>query len=144
MADNVKTPPKFDGLNFSIWKVKMTVFLQPLGSRVVKAITKPFSVPNSDEDTWYDITIKEFEVNAKAHYTLLQAFNSDDISRVINCKSAYKIWNNLAVTHESTSQVKRAKIDLLCSQYENFNMNDNEIIDDIITRFTKIPNGLSS
>jgi len=51
MTDNVKTPPKFDGLNFFIWKVKMTVFLQSLGSRVAKAITKPFSVPNGDEDT---------------------------------------------------------------------------------------------
>jgi len=27
MADNIKTPLKFDGLNFPIWKVKMTVFL---------------------------------------------------------------------------------------------------------------------
>jgi len=64
--------------------------------------------------------------------------------RVINCKSAYEIWNNLVVTHEGTSQVKRAKIDLLHSQYENFNMNDNETINDMITRFTKITNGLSS
>ena len=45
MADGIKTPPKFDGLNFPIWKVKMTVFLQSLGSRVAKAVTKPFSAP---------------------------------------------------------------------------------------------------
>ena len=29
------------------------------------------------------------------------------------------------------------------SQYENFSMNDNETIDEMITRFTKITNGLS-
>jgi len=34
MADNIKSPLKFDGLNFAIWKVKMTVFLQSLGSHV--------------------------------------------------------------------------------------------------------------
>ena len=51
MAEGIKTPPKFDGLNFPIWKVKMTVFLQFLGSRVVKAVTKPFSAPTGDEDT---------------------------------------------------------------------------------------------
>ena len=44
------------------------------------------------------------------------------------------------VTHERTSQVKRAKIDLLCSQYENFAMNKEELIDDMITKFTKIIN----
>jgi len=48
------------------------------------------------------------------------------------------------VTHEGTSQVKRAKIDLLCSQYEKFSMHENESIDDMITKFTKINNDLSS
>ena len=52
MAKGIKTPPKFDGLNFPIWKVKMTVFLQSLGSRVAKVMTKPFSVPIGDENTW--------------------------------------------------------------------------------------------
>jgi len=115
MAEGIKTPPKFDGLNFPIWKVKMTVFLQSLGSRVAKAVTKPFSVPTGDENTWSDIATKEFDANAKAHYALLQALNDDDIVRVIHCKSAYEIWSHLVVTHEGTSQVKRAKIDLLCS-----------------------------
>ena len=73
----------------------------------------------------------------------MQALDDDDIFRVISYKSVYEIWNNLIVTNEGTSQVKRAKIDLF-SQYENFNMNDNEIIDDMIIRFTKITNGLSS
>ena len=67
MAEGIKTPPKYDGLNFPIWKVKMTVFLQSLESRVAKAVTKPFSVPAGIEDTWSDITTKEFDANAKAH-----------------------------------------------------------------------------
>ena len=42
MADNIKTPPKFDGLSFPIWKVRMTIFLQSLGSLVAKSLTKPY------------------------------------------------------------------------------------------------------
>ena len=91
MTESIKTFPKFDGLNFSILKVKMTVFLQSLGSRVTKAMTKPFSVPVGDEDTWSDIATKEFDVNAKAHFVLLQALNDDDIVRVFHYKSAYEI-----------------------------------------------------
>ena len=45
MAEGIKTSPKFDDLNFPTWKVKMTVFLQSLGSQVAKAVTKPFSAP---------------------------------------------------------------------------------------------------
>ena len=89
-------------LTFS-YEVKMTVFLQSLGSRVAKAVTKPFSIPSGDEDTWFDIAINEFDVNAMAHYTLLQALNDDDLARVIHCKSAYEIFSHLVVTHEGTS-----------------------------------------
>ena len=120
MAEGIKTPFKFDGLNFPIWKVKMTVFLQSFGSQVAKLVTKPFSVLIGDEDTWSDIVTKEFDANAKAHYVLLQALNDDNIARIIYYKSAYEIWTHLVVTHEETPQVKRAKIDLLRSQYEIF------------------------
>ena len=96
MAEGIKTPPKFDGLNFPIWKVKMTVFLQSLWSRVAKAVTKLFSAPLGDEDTWSDIVTKEFDVNARAHYASLQVLNDDDIARVIHYKSAYEIWTHLS------------------------------------------------
>ena len=144
MTKGIETPPKFDDLNFLIWKVKMTVFLQSLGSQVTKAVTKPFSVLAGDEDTWFYIATKEFDVNPKAHYALLQVLNDDDIARVIHCKSAYETWSCLTVIHEGTSQVKRAKIDLLHSQYENFTMKKNESIDDMVTKFTKITTVLLS
>ena len=69
----------------------MIIFLQSLGSRVAKAVTKPFSVPDGDEAIWSEIATKEFDANAKAHYALLQALNDDDIVRVIYCKSAHEI-----------------------------------------------------
>ena len=144
MIESIKTPPKFDGLNFPIWKVKMTVFLQSLGSQVAKAITKPFSVPDGGEDTWSKIATKELDANTKTHYALLQSLNDYDIARVIHCKSTYEIWLHLIVTYEETSQVKRVKIDLLRSQYENFTMHENDFIDNIVTKFTKITNGFSS
>jgi len=56
----------------------------------------------------------------------------------------FEVWNDLIITHEETSQVMRSKVDLLHSQYENFYMLENESIDEMFTRFTKITNGLSS
>jgi len=37
---SIKSPFKFDGLNFPIWKVKMTLFFKSLGYRVAKVVTK--------------------------------------------------------------------------------------------------------
>ena len=51
-------------------------------------MTKPFSVPICDEDSWSDIVTKEFDANTKTHYALLQALNDDDIVRVVHCKFA--------------------------------------------------------
>jgi len=42
------------------------------------------------------------------------------------------------------SQVKRSKVDLLRSLYENFYILENESIDEMLTQFTKITNDLSS
>ena len=136
----IKTPLKFDGLNFLIWNVKMNLFLKSLESKVAKAVTKEFVEPHGDEDTWSETTVNEFEANAKAQYALTLALNDDDLSRVINCKSAYEVWNDLIITHEETSQVKRSNIYLLHSQYENFYVIENESIDEMLTRFTKITN----
>ena len=118
MADSVRTPPKFDGLNFPIWKVRMNIFLQSLGSRVAKSFTMPYSELVGEEDTWSDLTSKEFDANSKAQNALLLALNKDDLTRVIHCKSAYEIWQHLLVTYEGTSQVKRAK---LISCFPNMN-----------------------
>ena len=79
MAESIKTPPNFDGLNFPIWKVKITIFLQSLRSWVTKAVTKPFSVPDGDEATW-----SEIDANDKAYRAFLQALNDDDIARIFH------------------------------------------------------------
>jgi len=50
----------------TIWKVRMIVFLQSLGSPVTKAVTKSYSAPTGDDDTWSDIAAKEYEANSKA------------------------------------------------------------------------------
>ena len=50
----------------------------------------------------------------------------------------------LDTTHKETSQVKRAKLDLLIFQYENFKMYESKSIDNMLTRFSEITNGLIS
>ena len=118
----IKSPPKFDGLNFPIWKVKMNLLLKSIRIRVAKGITKEFIEPHGDEDTWSEATAKNYEANSKTQYALIQALNDDNLSHIINCKSAYEVWNDLIITHEGTAQVKISNVDLLRSQYENFYM----------------------
>ena len=49
---SIDCPPKFDSLNFPIWKVKMTLFIKSQESKVSKDITKDFVEPTfGDNDT---------------------------------------------------------------------------------------------
>jgi len=51
------------------------------------------------------------------------------------------VWNDLSIAY--TSQVKKnLKIDLLYLQYKNFYIKESESVDEMLTRFTKITNGL--
>ena len=101
-------------LTFPYERVKMTVFLQSLRSRVAKAVTKPFSVPTGDEDTWSDITTKEFDANAKVHLYCFKPWTMTTYQGH-SLQIRLQDLSHLVVTHEGTSQVKRAKIYLLCS-----------------------------
>ena len=86
----------------------MTLFLKSLGVMVAMAITNDFE-PHGDEDTWSDTIAKDYEANTKAQYALTQALNDDDLSRVINCKTSYEVWNDLLlpmrVPYKSNDQI---------------------------------------
>jgi len=59
---------------------------------VAKAITKKIVEPTFGyNDTWSHSTIREYEANAKASHVLMQSLNDDDLSRVVDCTSAYGI-----------------------------------------------------
>jgi len=72
----------------------MALFLMSLGFRVAKAVTKEFIELYGDEDSWSETTAKNYEANAKALYLLTQALNDNDLSRVVNCKSTFEVWND--------------------------------------------------
>ena len=48
-----------------------------------------------------EATARDYEANTKAQYALTQTLNNDYLSRVINCKSAYEVCNDLIISHLS-------------------------------------------
>ena len=54
------------------------------------------------------------------------------------------MWDTLQVTHESTSEVERARINTVTHEYKLFKMNQNKSIQDVKKRYTHIVNHLAS
>jgi len=42
---SVRVPPRFDGVNFPVWKIKMSVFLKSLGRDIFLPIGNEFKEP---------------------------------------------------------------------------------------------------
>ena len=95
-------------------------------------------------EQWDEEEKKLVQYNLNAKNIITSALGMDQYFRVSNCKSAKDMWNNLQVTHDGTTNVKRSRINTLTHEYELFRMNPNETIQDMQKRFTHIVNHLAS
>ena len=59
---------------------------------------------------------------------LTSGLSSNEFFHTAKCKSAKEIWKMLEVTHEGTTEVKRARKHILVSEYEAFRMKNGESI----------------
>jgi len=62
---------------------------------------------------------------------ITSALNLHEFFRVSQCNLAKEMWNILKVTHEGTTDVKRAKKHALIHEYEFFRMQQGENIADL-------------
>ena len=100
-------------------------------------------VPKPKQE-WDEYDRRNFQLNAKAVFTLQCAMDRNEYNRICQCKSTKEIWRLLEITHKGTNQVKESKINLLVHNYELFFMKYNKSIVEMINRFTDIVNGLKA
>ncbi|VFQ63968.1 unnamed protein product, partial [Cuscuta campestris] len=121
--------------NFLLWRIIKN------GEEVPMKKVGETTVPKTEDE--YDAQdIKKIENNAKAINILYCAVNPDDYRKISCCSTAKEMWDKLEITYEGTDQVREAKIDFLTHEYELFHMKENEKIDDMFERFSKIVNDL--
>ncbi|VFQ83161.1 unnamed protein product [Cuscuta campestris] len=144
-------PPLFDGMNYTYWKERMRIYIQSTnfllwriiknGEDVPMKKVGETNVPKSENE--YDAQdIKKVENNAKAINIIYCAVNPDDYPKISCCSTTKEMWDKLEITYEGTDQVREAKINFLTHEYELFRMKENEKIDEMFERFSKIVNDL--
>ncbi|VFQ70216.1 unnamed protein product [Cuscuta campestris] len=144
-------PPLFDGTNYTYWKERMRIYIQSTNFLLWRIIKNGEDVPMKKvgetnvlkTENEYDAQdIKKVENNAKAINIIYCAVNSDDYQKISCCTTAKEMWDKLEITYEGTDQVREAKIDFLTHEYELFRMKENEKIDEMFERISKIVNDL--
>ncbi|KAG2666401.1 hypothetical protein I3760_15G058700 [Carya illinoinensis] len=119
----------------------MRIFLQAQGREIWKCIVNGPYIPTKvvggvkvkkEEEEFDREDDRLYTLNLTAMNLLYNALNGNEFNRIMNCATAKEIWDNLEVTYEGTSQVKKSKIYILTHEYEMFKMNDDESISTIL------------
>ncbi|XP_057833096.1 uncharacterized protein LOC131043884 [Cryptomeria japonica] len=134
MVDNYAVRnPVFDGTNYAFWSIKMKAYLNTLGYDVWQSVVDGYTPPSTPLT---DAAGKrKSENNAKAEHALLCSLVDSEFTKVMHCKSAKEIWNNLKSIYEGDEKVREAKLQSLRMKFESLKMKEDE---DIATYFLHV------
>ena len=76
--------------------------------------------------------------NHKARKLLMCGLSINEYDLISSCESAKEIWDLLKTKYEGTEKIRKSKVDFFSTQFEDFSMNDGELIHEVRTRFSKI------
>ena len=76
--------------------------------------------------------------NHKARKLLMCGLSRNEYDLISSCESAKEIWDLLKTTYEGTEEIRKSKLDLFSTQFEDLTMNDGELIHEVCTRFSNI------
>ena len=152
----VNRPPLLDGSNYDYWKSRMSAFLKSIDSKTWKAVLRGWEHPvqlDADgnrtdvlkpEEEW---SADEDELalgNSKALNALFNGVDKNMFRLIKQCIVAKDAWEILKTAHEGTTKVKRAKIQLLTTKFENLKMLEDESIQDYHLNILDIANSFES
>ena len=123
---SIHRPPMFSGVNYQFWKVRMKIFIKSIDRGIWNAIVNGpyilayvvngiYVAKSFDELT--DVENKHVQYDCVAKKIITSALNLDEFFRVSQCISAKEMWDIFEVTHEGTTDVKRARKHALIQEY---------------------------
>ncbi|XP_068464078.1 uncharacterized protein [Phaseolus vulgaris] len=131
----------------------MKIFGESIDTEIWDAIINGPFVPKLEKDDvfiekswsqWTKLENKKAQYDCIAKNIINSALNSDEFFRISQCAFVKEMWDILEVTHEGTTDVKRARKHALTKKYEVFNMLKGETISDVQKRFRHRVNHLIS
>jgi len=118
----------------------MKIYLQSLNYKLWNIIEAAYTKLTTNYSAWSEEQKKLANLDAKEMNALFCALNKEKFNCVSTVTSANQIWHILQVIHEDTNKMKESKIFILVHRFELFKMMENEIISEMVIRFTDITN----
>ncbi|KFK23491.1 hypothetical protein AALP_AAs61749U000100, partial [Arabis alpina] len=91
-------------------------------------------------DKWTALEKKQASCNSKTKTALYNAIDSSHFKLISQCASAQKAWKTLENMFQGTNSVKRTKLDMLASKFENLRMEKKEFVAEFSAKMCDISN----
>ena len=111
------------------------------GPKPIPGLTEKDDTEKPFDPESFDVTKEQQEViqtNARAISLLYYAVRGAKYDKISTCETAKEMWDKVEVTYEGTTKVKEARISSLVNEYELFKMADDENVESMFSRFSKI------
>ncbi|CAL9238652.1 unnamed protein product [Arabidopsis halleri] len=147
---DVYNPLLLDGANYKYWKVRTKTNICDIDEDAWTAVEcgweKPYVTSEDGElvakprTKWTATEKKMSKFNSKALNAIFKSVKRREFELIQGCESAKEAWDILQNVFEGTDNVKRTRLELLASKFENIRMNDDEKIVDFSARLSSIAN----
>ncbi|XP_023634325.1 uncharacterized protein LOC111829467 [Capsella rubella] len=144
----ITKPFKLDPEHYGFWKVQLRQDIQSADLDAWIAVEDGWTAPVKTNEAGdavskpkKDWTAEEklaAKHNATALSLIFKSLPVNQFTRVQGCESAKEAWDILQVTFEGTSNVKRTRLDILASDFENLTMGDSETIEEFSSKLSNI------
>ncbi|XP_073041992.1 uncharacterized protein [Primulina eburnea] len=143
-------PPVLDGINYSLWKVKIRYYIKSLDEqalqRVINGWTPPVMIDQEGdkrpkpETDWTADEVQNSNHNSKALNAIFTSVDMNMFSLITNCTSAKSAWDILQSHCEGSESVRRTRLRMLTSEFEMMRMEESENILEYDRRLREIAN----
>ncbi|XP_073126817.1 uncharacterized protein [Henckelia pumila] len=137
-SNSLFKPPVLDGSNYAMWKSRIRYTIKALDERTWQSILNGWTPPKTlgpegdyilkPETTWSTEEISISSYNAKALNAIFSIVDMRMYGIIADCTVAKNAWEALQEHCEGSKSVKRTKITLLNSKFENLIMDETETI----------------
>lgn len=119
----------------------MSTFLQSMDLSIWMFIQTKWTKPTSPEGEWTKAHHKAHLSNYKVLNVIFCAVSPTEFRRICNLIVVKNAWELLQVNHERTRIIKKSKLQMLPSRFEELRMEDDEQFIDFYTKLQDIVHG---
>lgn len=118
----------------------MQIYLGSLGVDVWESVVTDY-IPFATGDL--DVNQKrELGNNLKALNAIQSGLSNSELAKVMDCDTAKQVWDRLQSVYEGDDKIKKAKLQIHRSEFENLKMQDDEDVEKYMFRVNSVVNSI--